>query len=136
MSSKTYQPVHHTTIHQGVSFPVIVTGNSVATDPPIIVVGDVVGASAGSYFTFARSVAGTYTLTTIEAFPKMTKCIASYLAATPDIRNFIELGVPVQNANNTWTIPFITSIGGSKADLPAGDGISFDLEFSNTKVVP
>ena len=102
--------------------------------------GDVAGGYTGSFFTLARTGQGTYTVT-VPKFYKITKAIASYLAATPAITNFVCLGVPVKSAVagatlNTWTIPFIVSVGGATADLPVGDKISFDFELSNTKVVP
>lgn len=125
------QPVQHTQVHESQRFPLTLVGAGAAA--PTLGPGD----PNGAYFTTGRSAAGKYTLTTKHTYAKCLGVTASYQAATPTGAEYVELGVPAKNSDNTWTIPITTWLTGTgAADLPTTDRVALTLEMSASTVVP
>jgi hypothetical protein len=98
------------------------------TSAPLMVYGD----PGSNYFTLARTGVGTYTLTTVNAFPNLpakngvvpTPILEGSVAlATPAGQWNICEGLPTRNASTgIWTIPFTIFNAATASDIAAATG--------------
>ena len=113
-----YMPVD--ILHQGTGTPLLGEG-----DP------------AGSYYVLARTGVGTYTLTTKDPFKALLLVDISFLLATA-VPGWSSAVVPLQNANNTWTLTLTTYLSGTATDLAASpfNVVCCDIRFRASGSTP
>ena len=95
------------------------------------------GDPAGSYYTLARTGAGVYTLTTKDPYKAILLVDLSFLLATA-VSGWTAAVVPLQNANNTWTLTITTYLSGTATDLAANPAniVCCDIRFRMSGSTP
>jgi hypothetical protein len=131
MSGRMWNQSINTQQARPVYLPVTVLPQGTGT--PLLGEGD----PKGSYFTVARTGVGTITLTTKDIFVALVKLDPSLCMATPSATTIASAGI-VQNANGTWTITILTTVGGTATDLAANPytRVFIDVVFRDSTVTP
>ena len=85
-----------------------------------------------SGITGVTGATGTTVVTTVDPFPGCITAIAVPAIVGQGGGGWtIEFGIPVQNVDNTWSVPFTAFNSGTPTDLPQGSQVFCHFRFRN-----
>ena len=123
MSGRTYR-TPKTQGLEHVYYALMLKGNTVATNPPVLVEGD----PNSSFVTVARTSTGVYTITTVDGFPG---CLGGIFQMAGTTATVYESSVPVTTTGNAWTFT-LTVKTTAALEMTAGMNMRCLLMFRNT----
>ena len=134
MSERTYR-MPETQGMRHVTYSATLKGAGAAA--PTFLEGDLVGKSAGSFMTVARTSQGIYTIKVLDPVLAVVDANFTYSPATPGAAFVVSEGpLPSQGTDNAWTFTINVYSSTVLTDIPTTDRLRISLIMRNSTVLP